>query len=345
MGTINTYRSKSGVITYRARIQRKGQRILSATFPTLKDARKWMTLVEADIIAGRHFPEQKARHTVNELFDQYQRDVMPLKAPETQRNQGYTIQYWRETFGHRYIDEIQPYEIKAHLTALTRQGKAPATITKYHTTLSHAYQTAMVDYQWIETNPCRLVRTPALPPGRVRYLSDEERSRLLHECRRSRNRFLYPLCVMALYTGLRRSSLLGLTTQNTDVVKGTISLPTTKNKRPLTLPLVGEALHIARELAKTSKDGYLFPRRRGYPWYYYRRAWEKAVKRARLDDSLKFHDLRHCTSSYLVQAGVPLYVVSQILAHAKVVSTQRYSHLHTDQLRDALEILAQRLSS
>ena len=83
MGTINTYRSKSGVITYRARIQRKGQRILSATFPTLKDARKWMTLVEADIIAGRHFPEQKARHTVNELFDQYQRDVMPLKAPET----------------------------------------------------------------------------------------------------------------------------------------------------------------------------------------------------------------------------------------------------------------------
>ena len=102
-------RSKSGVITYRARIQRKGQQILSATFSTLKDARRWMTLVEADIIAGRHFPERKVRRTVNELFDHYQRDVMPLKGAETQRSQGYTIQYWRETFGHRYIDEIQPH--------------------------------------------------------------------------------------------------------------------------------------------------------------------------------------------------------------------------------------------
>src|SRR5262245_14578410 len=128
MGTINTHRSKSGVIRYRARIQRRGQTTLSATFPTLKDARRWMTLVEADIIAGRHFPEKKARHTVNELLDHYQRDVMPLKAPETQRSQGYTVQYWRETFGHRYLDEIQPHEIKAHLTTLTRQGKAPATI-------------------------------------------------------------------------------------------------------------------------------------------------------------------------------------------------------------------------
>jgi hypothetical protein len=83
MGTINTHRSQSGVITYRARIQRKEQQTLSATFSTLKDARKWMTLVEADIIAGRHFPERKVRRTVDELFDQYQRDVMPLKGPET----------------------------------------------------------------------------------------------------------------------------------------------------------------------------------------------------------------------------------------------------------------------
>src|SRR5713101_2334572 len=148
MGTINQHRSKGGVISYRARIQRQGQKTLSATFPTLKDARRWMTLKEADIIAGRHFPEKKTKHTLSELFDHYQRDVMPTKAPETQRSQSYTVRYWKETLGHRFIDEIQPHEIKAHLTALSRQGRAPATITQYHTTLSHAYQTAILDYQW-----------------------------------------------------------------------------------------------------------------------------------------------------------------------------------------------------
>jgi hypothetical protein len=139
MGTINTHRSKSGVITYRARIQRQGLPTLSATFPTLKDARNWMTLKEADIIAGRHFPAQQKQYTLNELFDAYIIDVMPMKGAETQRSQSYTIQYWRQMFGHRFIDEIRPHEIKTQLTALTRQGKAPATIAKYHTTLSHAY--------------------------------------------------------------------------------------------------------------------------------------------------------------------------------------------------------------
>jgi site-specific recombinase XerD len=343
MGTINTHRSKSGVITYRARIQRRGRKTLSATFPTLKDARRWLTLREADIIVGRHFPEQKARHTVNELFDHYQRDVMPLKGPETQRSQGYTIQYWRETFGHRCIDEIQLHEIKTHLTALTRQGKAPATITKYHTTLSHAYQMALVDYQWIETNPCRLVRTPALPPARIRYLSDEERTRLLQECRRSKNRFLYPLCVVALHTGLRRGSLLEVTVKGTSTINGTITLARTKNGRSLTLPLVGEALTIARELVKTSKDGYLFPRGSGYPWPYYRRAWEKALQRAKLTDC-SFHTLRHSCASYLVQAGVDIYTVSRILTHTKVTTTQTYAHLAVDNLRDALEVLSHRLA-
>jgi len=343
MGTINTHRAKDGVITYRARIQRKGQQTLSATFTSLREARQWMTLAEADIIAGRYFPEKRRQHTLNELFDQYQRDVMPLKGDETQRSQNYTIRYWRQTFGHRYIDEIQPHEIRTVLTTLTRQGKAPATVIGYHTTLSHAYQIAMMDYQWVETNPCRLVRKPSLPPGRIRYLTNEERSRLLQECRRSKNRHLYPLCVMALYTGLRRGSLLALTTKNTDITRGTITLERTKNGSRLTLPLVGEALMVARELVKTSKDGYLFPRGTGYPWYYYRRAWENAIKRAGLSDDVSFHTLRHSVSSYLVQCGIPIYTVSQILAHTKVTTTQRYSHLAVDHLREALETMTARL--
>jgi len=51
------------------------------------------------------------------------------------------------------------------------------------------------------------------------------------------------------------------------------------------------------------------------------------------------------TASYLVQAGIPLYVVSQILSHKSVATTQRYAHLATENLKDALETLSQRLSS
>ncbi len=108
------------------------------------------------------------------------------------------------------------------------------------------------------------------------------------------------------------------------------------------LPLVGEALEIVRQLASRSTDGYLFPRGKGNPWGHYRAAFEHAVKRAQLAN-FSFHGLRHSAASYLVQMGVPLIVVSEILAHSSVTMTQRYAHLDGGNVKAALELLAQRL--
>jgi len=332
MATINAHMSKAGITTYRVRIQRRGQQTQTATFPTLKEAKKWATMIEGQIIEGRHF-SQKSHYTLAELFDRYTTDVMPRKTPETQRSQMPVVHYWKRTLGHMLLSDIQPCHIIACRDQVAKHD-APGTVVKYLMVLSHAFTTAMTEYHWCEQNPCRLVRKPSLPPGRVRYLSDEERTRLLQECRRSQNAYLYPLVVLALYTALRRGSLFALTSQNTDVEQGIISLERTKNGSRLTLSLVGEALIIARELRDTSKDGYLFPRGSGDPWCHYRTAWEKALKRARVP-AFSFHSLRHCTASYLVQCGIPIYTVAGILGHRTLAMTARYAHLQTQQLRDA----------
>jgi integrase len=348
MATINTHRAKDGSVSYRVRIQRKGHKVLTSTHPTLKDANRWATMVEGDIIAGRHFPT-KSKHTLAELLDKYATDVMPRKSPETQRVQGYVITYWKRTLGHMLLDDIQPCHVIAARNAIAKKGGATrhangsATIAKYLAVLSHAFTTAVKEYQWIETNPCMRVSKPPLPHVRTRHLSDEERTRLLQECRNSRNKHLYALVSLALATGLRQGSLLNLTCAMVDIEAATLHIPTSKSGAPIALPLVGEALELARELAATSKDGFLFPRKRGTAWDAYRDAFERAVARANLE-GVTFHTLRHCVGSYLVQAGIPLYVVSQVLTHATVAMTARYSHLHTDNLRDALGVLADRLA-
>ena len=51
----------------------------------------------------------------------------------------------------------------------------------------------------------------------------------------------------------------------------------------------------------------------------------------------KFHDLRHTFASNLVLKGVDLYVVQKLLGHATPKMTQRYAHLGSDQLREAIE--------
>jgi len=163
MATINAHTSKTGTTTYRVRIQRKGQKVQTATFPTLREAKKWGMMIEGDIIAGRHFPV-KSPHTLAELLERYTADILPRKTPETQRSQVPVIHYWKRTLGHRRLSDIQPCHIVACRDEIAKRD-APATVVKYLAVLSHVFTAAMTEYQWCEQNPCRLVRKPTLPPG------------------------------------------------------------------------------------------------------------------------------------------------------------------------------------
>src|SRR5215831_9567342 len=145
MATINTHTAKDGTVTYRVRIQRKGQKVLTSTHKTLKDAKKWTTMIEGQIIEGRHFPT-KSKHTLSELLDKYAIDVMPRKTPESQRVQGYVLAYWQRTLGHMLLDDIQPHHIIAARNAIAKKGGS-ATVTKYLAVLSHAFTIAVKEYQ------------------------------------------------------------------------------------------------------------------------------------------------------------------------------------------------------
>jgi integrase len=103
-----------------------------------------------------------------------------------------------------------------------------------------------------------------------------------------------------------------------------------------------------RELYDTRGDargnaGIVFPPlREGQQQRSFRSAWDHAVQRAGLKD-FTFHSLRHSAASVLVQAGVPLYTVGQILGHKDPRMTARYSHLSQDHLREVLTEMTERI--
>ena len=174
------------------------------------------------------------------------------------------------------------------------------------------------------------------PRGRVRFLSrpideqDSELERLLAACKQSRNKDLYDLVVLALYTGMRQGELMAIRRSwiRLDIDSPGISLPAmaTKGNEDRFVPLVGEALSLIKRRLSTASD-YLFSRTHpGKKPAFPRTSWGKALQVARITD-FHFHDLRHSHASYLAMEGSTEREIMGALGHKSTAMAARYSHI------------------
>jgi integrase len=229
--------------------------------------------------------------------------------------------------GHYLLADITPALVVKHRNILT-QGRANGTVNRYLAVLSHAFTVAVKEWQWCADNPVRKVSKSKEPRGRVRFLADDERERLLAACQTSRNKHLYAITVLALATGARRGELLNLRWSDVDVKRGTLTFHQTKNGERRAVPLTGYALDVLTQHAKRRRldTPFVFPDSTGTRPVGIREAFEWAVKRAEITN-FRFHDCRHCAASYLAMNGASLAEIAEILGHKTLAMVKRYAHL------------------
>jgi integrase len=238
---------------YRVKIRIKGHPSQTATFHTISDAKKWAQITEAAIHERRYFPTAEAkRHTLSDLIDRYRCDVLPHKRPSTIRSQTHHLDFWQQQLGDYSLAEISPARLVECRDRLSRT-RSNATVVRYMAALSHVLSVAVKEWNWLDDSPMRKVRKPKEPRGRVRFLSDDERQRLLEACQASRNPYLYTVVVLALSTGARRGELFNLTWRDIDLQRGGITLHETKNGERRTLHLTGVAIELIRQCAKVRR--------------------------------------------------------------------------------------------
>src|SRR4030095_879141 len=155
---------------------------------------------------------------------------------------------------------------------------AGATVNRTLAMLRPLLRLAHEEWELLDAVP--RIRMEREAEGRLRWLTPEEATRLLDASRKSRNEHLTALVEFALFTGMRRGELLGLTWESVDRARGVVLLDITKSGKRRELPLNRRADAVrARRGAKSS--GLIFGTRR---WDHFRTAWENAVERAKLAD-------------------------------------------------------------
>lgn len=338
MANIEKRICNEGKTSYRVKIRLKGFPSQSATFGRLTDAKKWAQQTESAIREGRHFKTTEAkRHTLAELIDRYCRDVLPGK--KSARGQMQQLAWWKSEIGSYLLADVTPSLIGECRDKLGREItvrnklRSPASVVRYMAALSHAFTIAVREWGWLEDSPMRKVTKPKESRGRVRFLSDDERMRLLKACKESVNPYLYIVVVLALSTGMRQGEIMGLTWDVVDLKLGRAILHDTKNGERRAVAITGHALELLQELSKVRQmdSNLLFPSKEITPQkpqkpMDLRTPWETAVKKSKLQD-FKFHDLRHSTASYLAMNGASLAEIAEVLGHKTLQMVKRYAHL------------------
>ncbi|MET7684322.1 tyrosine-type recombinase/integrase [Streptomyces sp. NPDC005423] len=245
---------------------------------------------------------------------------------------------------------------------------SPLTLAYVHSVLKSALEHAVREEE-IPRNVARNVRNGTPRPRRFEPLTAEEAREFLAAASGQR---LQPLFELALHTGLRKGELLGLRWDDLDLAGGTASirrtlqrtnssgltaLPTkTKNsERRIALPtpcLHSIQQHRSRqrqEREAAGKDwqisGYVFTRPNGAPieGATLTRHFNSMLRQARIR-RIRFHDLRHSAATLLLEQGVELVVIKELLGHAHIgVTATVYAHVRLRLQRDAIDLLSNAL--
>ena len=193
---------------------------------------------------------------------------------------------------------------------------------------ARGYKTPNIKYPVISTSK-----------GRVRFLTKVEETKLLAECKKSKNKDLFDFVKLLLQLGVRHSELAALSFDDVNLERREVTVYRSKTNTEDVLPLTDKAVEIFTRRLKNRRDGevYVFmnKRRTGH-MSYSAVAFNEACDRAGLNtpemvkrkgEKITFHSLRRTVGSRLAQNSMSLSEIGTYLGHVDESTTRIYAKL------------------
>lgn len=264
------------------------------------------------------------------------------------------------------LDAITGDMAQAYQAHLVGRGVKPSTVYAHLSRLAALYQWVVKEERRraheqhrvpkVLHSPVDRERMPKNNVGRVRFLSEEEATRLLAASPAS----LRAPIALGILAGLRINEMLHLRVPpfDIDLDLGLLYIQSReepvawhpKGRKNREVPISSALLPILKEhVARYSEAPWLLPS----PMYegvpvsriVFSRYFRRIVKDAELGPDVTFHVLRHTFASWLVMAGVDLFTVARLLGHSSTSMVETtYGHLAPEHKRAAVERLATKLT-
>ncbi|NJM13729.1 MAG: tyrosine-type recombinase/integrase [Synechococcaceae cyanobacterium SM1_2_3] len=313
------YRKKGSPYWWIAYRDASGRKIEQSTQTT---DRAKAALVESEKRAALWHEKQRGIiPQADPLFDEVMADYLEAAAARRSIERDvYAARHLTAQFAGVKMRAMTPADIEDYLTHRQRVGVSESTLKREMGVLKAAVNWANKKKRLDLPNPVARLDLVE-PPGRVRWLDQDQSRALMDAAAEARQApHLVDFIRLALHTGMRKSEMLGLEWGS--------------------IPLNGTARQAILNRARFRAEhcpaaAHVFCDARGRRIGNVQRSFVSACSAAGIVD-FHIHDLRHTCAAWLVQAGVPLLDVSNLLRHASVVMTQRYAHLAPTSARNAV---------
>jgi integrase len=232
-------------------------------------------------------------HTVNEMFDKYEKERLPELSARTKIDYGRHIKTLRQEFGATVASALTRQQI----TDFMNVPKGKIHRNRILAVLSAAYREAL-GWGWVQGNPCSHIERHESEPTDRRLTEEEFQAarKFAGKARRSGWRVVFVMD-LARQTGQLQGDIIGLRWSQVNDTDGTILFRHHVTRKKIAVPITPEMRALLDRARKQSaKSEYVVSTSKGtrYTGEGFRAMWQRLMKKWEKtgNDTFTFHDIR-----------------------------------------------------
>jgi len=297
-----------------------------------KNAEDSLALLKADSLRGELSLIRKSDMSFKELTKKYL-EYGETNGKRSLERDEYSIKALMGHFRYMKITQINPLHVESYKKKRLEEKRKPGTINRELGCLKHMFNLAR-KWKITRENPVSEVKLLKEERYKMRVLDKVEADLLV----KNAVEHLKPILIVALNSGLRRGEVLGLTWDDVDFVNYNMHVRNTKSGKDRIIPMNSLVAETLKRQDMSCKFIFPHPQRKNKPLKDVSYSLKTACSKIGIE-RFRFHDLRHTAATFMVQAGVDLVTIQEILGHSTIQMTMIYCHSSQEAKRKAIQEL------